>query len=153
MARNNELPVASPAVTFSPEALKAVIAAAIAEHEAQKAQQAKSDTSTDMEKLTVKAFARAGFKDVKPRIDTLTYAKWVEQGFKVKEGERAIKVKSLRLFHRSQVEPISKQEQAEYLAKRGKLPKVSPVEPPKAPPAPKPLRKSAKVLITEPGNA
>jgi hypothetical protein len=163
MARS---PVASPAVTFTPAELQAVIAAAIAEHEAAKASKGKTDTSGEMEKATVKAFKRAGFGEVTPRVDTLTYGKWVEQGFKVKEGEHATKVKNLRLFHRSQVEPISKQEQADYLAKReaktaDKLPKPSPVEPVKAAanPAPAPAnpaktpRKNTKVLITEPGNA
>ncbi len=165
MARSTtQAPVAHP--TFTPEALQRVIAEAIAAHEASKAQKAKADTSTEMERLAVKAFRRAGFGEVKPRVDTLTYGKWVEQGFKAKAGEHAIKVRNLRLFHRSQVEPISKQEQAEYLAKReaktaDKLPKPSPVEPVKAAanPAPAPAnpaktpRKNTKVLITEPGNA
>jgi hypothetical protein len=50
------------AVTFTQEALRAVIAQAIAEHDAAKAQQAKADTSADMDKACIKAFVRAGYK-------------------------------------------------------------------------------------------
>jgi hypothetical protein len=152
--------IANPPVTMTAEALKQVIAQAIAEHDAAKAEQAKSDNSADMDRLCIKGFVRAGYKaeTIQPRQNVLTYAKWVEKGFKVKEGEHATKVKNLRLFHVSQVEPITKKEQAEYLAKRAaksadKLPLVSPVEMPKAQPAPKPPVKNAKVLIAEPGNA
>jgi hypothetical protein len=136
--RNTQVPAANPPVTLTHEALQQVIAQAVAEHEANKPQKAKSDTSTDMEKAAIRAFTKKGFKDVQPRVNTLTYAKWIEAGRRVKEGEKSIKVKNLRLFHISQTEPISKAEQTEYLAKRAaktadKLPKVSPVsEPPKA---------------------
>jgi hypothetical protein len=41
------------AVTFTQEALRAVIAQAIAEHDAAKAQQAKADTSADMDKACI----------------------------------------------------------------------------------------------------
>jgi hypothetical protein len=150
MARNSQAPVVNPPVTFTPEQLQAVIAQAIAEHEASKAQKAKADTSTEMEKLAVKAFRRAGFGEVLPRVDTKTYGLWVADGFKVKEGEKSIKVKQLRLFHRSQVEPITKAEQAEYLAKRAaktadKLPPVSPVSEPSKPAA-KTSAKTAKAV-------
>ena len=93
----------------------------------------------------------------------MTFAKWVEKGFRAKQGETAVRVKSLRLFHSSQVEPMPKEDQAEYLAKRtarieaktaDKLPKISPVsEPPKPATELKPARKNVKVLLTEPGNA
>jgi hypothetical protein len=148
--RNTQAPIANPPVTLTQDALAKVIAAAIAEHEANKAQKAKSDTSTDMEKAAIRAFTKKGFKDVQPRVNTLTYAKWVEAGRKVKAGEQSVKVKNLRLFHVSQTEPISKAEQTEYLAKRAaktadKLPPVSPVaEPPK--PAAKPSAKTAKAV-------
>jgi len=140
MARNTNAVVAQHAVTLTPEALQQVIAQAIAEHEAAKAQKAKADTSTEMERLTIKAFRRAGYDETRilPRQNVLTYAKWVEKGFKVKEGQRAVVVKSLRLFHADQVEKINKEEQAEYLVKRqeriaaktsDKLPPVSPIAP------------------------
>jgi hypothetical protein len=125
-------PIANPNVTFSPEQLQAVIAQAIREHEESKAQKAQADSSDEMDRLCVKAFKRSGFQDVQPRVNILTYGKWVEKGFRVKPGEQSIKVRNLRLFHASQVEPISKKEQAEYLAKRAaktsdRLPKPSPI--------------------------
>src|SRR5262245_65414668 len=111
-------PIAQPTVTFTPEKLQEVIAAAIHEHEQNKALKAQANSSAEMDRLTVAAFKRKGFANVTPRVDVLTYAKWVEKGFKVKEGEHAIKVKNLRLFCAAQVQPITKAEQAEYLAKR-----------------------------------
>jgi len=99
-------------------------------------QQEKAETkSADMEGLTVKAFKRAGYGEVTPRVDTKTYNLWVEAGRRVKPGEHAIKVKQLRLFHVSQTEEISKQEQAAILEKKAaktdsgtasKLPQVTP---------------------------
>jgi hypothetical protein len=102
-------------VTFSPEQLQAVIAQAIAEHEKNRQAQTKTDVTDQMNVLTVRAFRKAGYNeaDVKPRENILTYSKWVEKGFKVKQGERSVAVKSLRLFHERQVEPISKKEQEE----------------------------------------
>jgi hypothetical protein len=127
-------------VTFSPEQLQAVIAQAIAEHEKSRQAQTKTDTTDQMNALTIRAFKRAGYNeaDIKPRENILTYSKWVEKGFKAKAGERSVAVKSLRLFHESQVEPISKTEQAEYLARRAakttdRLPKPSPAAEPVKP--------------------
>jgi hypothetical protein len=64
------------------------------------------------------------------------------EGLRVKSGEHAVKCRSLRLFHRSQCEPVSKQEQAKYLQEReakvaakssaSRLPAVSPVAASKA---------------------
>jgi hypothetical protein len=126
------------AVTLTPEALRAVIAQAIAEHDAQKAQQAKADTSTEMEALTIKAFRRAGYKaeDIRPRENIKTYNLWLQDGFRVKPGETSVRVKTLRLFHASQVDKLNpveaKKALAELEAKRSKrtadkLPPVSPV--------------------------
>jgi hypothetical protein len=163
MAKSATQSTTSPVVTFTPEALRAVIAQAIAEHEAAKGAQAKVDSSAEMETATVKAFKRAGYGEVKPRIETKTYNLWLQDGLRVKPGEKATKVRNLRLFHRSQVEPMTTAEKKTALAeleeKRAKrtadkLPPVSPViAAPKMTPAPKEPRKSAKVLITEPGNA
>ena len=57
------------------------------------------ERSTDMDSFCIRAFKRAGIENVRPREDVLTYGKWVEQGFKVKQG--TVRVKNLRLFHRS----------------------------------------------------
>jgi len=155
-------------VTFSPEQLQAVIAQAIAEHEASKSQKVNVDSSVDMEKATVRAFARAGYKSVTPRVDAKTYNLWLAEGRRVKEGEKSIRVRHLRLFHRDQTEELTavekKQALADLEAKRSartadKLPKVSPIEqvnPVQAQPAPAPAkapRKGAKILITSGGNA
>ncbi len=139
---NRTVPIAQPPVTFSPAELQAVIAAAIAEHEAAKAQRAKASTSDKYTALTISAFKRAGFKpeDIKPRENTLTFNKWLEKGYRPKEGERAIAVKGLRLFHASQVRELTAQDGDMVAAKAAKgvpvatadlLAKPSPVEPAK----------------------
>lgn len=51
-----------------------------------------------------KAFKKAGFGEVKPREDVMTYNRWMANGFKVKAGEKSVKVMQFRLFHKSQVE-------------------------------------------------
>jgi hypothetical protein len=153
-------PIASPTVSFTPEALKQVIAQAIAEHDAQKAQQAKADVSSDMDRLCTKAFVRAGYKseDIKPRENVRTYNLWLQAGYRVKAGEQSVRCKSLRLFHASQVEKLNAVEHKKALAeletKKAKrtsdvLPKPSPIA--EAPVAARP--KAAKVLISEHGNA
>jgi hypothetical protein len=115
--------------TFTLEQLNAVVAQAVAEALAQRE---KNTRTVDMEALAIKAFRRAGYGEVKPRQDVKTYALWIADGFKVREGEKSVRVKSLRLFHRSQVEPISEAEKAAYLAQRAaktadRLPAVSPL--------------------------
>ena len=55
--------------------------------------------------LAVRQFKKAGFTgDLRPRENIQTYNRWLSQGFKVKTGERSIRVKQFRLFHKSQVE-------------------------------------------------
>jgi N-terminal domain of anti-restriction factor ArdC len=67
--------------------------------------------------LCIKAFQKKGYKDVKPRENVLTYNLWVKAGRKVKEGEHAIRVANLRLFHVSQTEPMAAKERTAFLAK------------------------------------
>lgn len=57
----------------------------------------------------VEAFTKAGFKDVQPRVNVLTYNKWIAAGFKVKKGQKSIKVNNFPLFHQDQVEPLAAQ--------------------------------------------
>ncbi|MBD4236239.1 hypothetical protein GUH38_02775, partial [Xanthomonas citri pv. citri] len=85
-------------VSFTPEALQVVIAQAIAEHEAKKAAVKKGETTDKYTALCISAFKRAGFKaeDIKPRENVLTFNKWLEKGFRPKEGEKAVAVKGLR---------------------------------------------------------
>lgn len=129
-------PAANPPVTLTQDALKALMAQVRAEALAEREATAKGDTAAQMEAATVRAFKRAGFSEVKPRENVLTYNKWIEQGRKVKEGEKCTKVKNLRLFHISQTEPLAAKEKAKLLAERearkaaktaDKLPAVSPV--------------------------
>lgn len=103
------------------------VAAAVAKRDAQQASSAKADSSAKMEALTLKAFRKAGFEDIKPRENVLTYGKWIEAGRKVKEGEKSVKVKNLRLFHISQTEPITAKEKAAILA--AKAAKATPAKP------------------------
>ena len=127
---------ASPNVTFSPEQLRAVIAQAIAEHEASKAQQAKADTSADMDRLCVKAFVKQGYaaESVKPRVNCLTFNKWLAKGFRPKEGEKAVAIKGLRLFHQDQVRPLGAEDAEMVAAKAARgVPVTMPAKPaPKA---------------------
>lgn len=53
----------------------------------------------------VTAFTAAGYKDVKPRENVLTYGKWGEKGRLVKKGEKAVRVGPFNLFHFDQTEP------------------------------------------------
>jgi hypothetical protein len=108
------------AMSFTPAALKAVLDNAIAEALAAAGVSPKAGKQGSVPKNTivdgrteqqlkidimvVKAFKKAGFGDVKPREDVQTYNRWLANGFKVKPGERATKIKQFRLFHKSQVE-------------------------------------------------
>ena len=67
-------------------------------------EKAKNRAKTDAE--AVKNFKAEGYKDVQPRINVMTYLKWVENGRRVKKGQKAIKCGSFPLFHVDQTEPI-----------------------------------------------
>lgn len=63
----------------------------------------------------IKVFTAAGYKDVKPRVNVLTYGKekpdgtvtgWLGKGRKVKAGEHGHKVGPFNLFHVDQTEEI-----------------------------------------------
>lgn len=63
----------------------------------------------------IKVFTAAGFKDVRPRVNVLTYGKvkedgtktgWLDQGRKVKKGEKSHRVGNFNLFHIDQTENI-----------------------------------------------
>lgn len=113
----------SKTVTFTPEALQAVIAQAVALAMADKkaankplAKAAQSDRSLKNAIKTVKAFKKAGFGDVKPHEDVLTFNRWMAKGFRPMEGSKSLKVGNLRLFHKSQVRQLSVEEKAEMQA-------------------------------------
>lgn len=111
-------------ITLTSDALKALLAEAVSaalsqvkETKIQAAKDGKSERSIKNEMLTVKAFKKAGYGDVKPHEDVKTYNRWLAEGRKVKTGEKSVKVKNLRMFHKSQTEVISSEEKAEALAK------------------------------------
>ncbi|WP_316200794.1 MULTISPECIES: hypothetical protein [unclassified Bradyrhizobium] len=118
---------------------QAVAAALAAKTAAEPAKPAKASKADETAQAAIKAFKRAGYADVQPHVNVLTYSKWLQQGRKVKAGEKAIKAKNLRLFHVSQTEPIAKAEAEALLAQKAakatsgpsasKLPSVSPVAP------------------------
>lgn len=64
----------------------------------------------------VKAFTKAGYRDVQPRVNVMTYGKrdasgkavsgWLAQGRMVRKGEKAIKVGPFSLFHVTQTDPL-----------------------------------------------
>ena len=114
---------------------------------------AKADATEAADKACIRAFTKKGYKPeaIKPRVTTLTFNKWLEQGRRVKEGEKSVTVGRFRLFHLDQTREMTKAERAEALAalaaKRegkgtaSKLPPVSPI--PSAAPKAAKGRKSA----------
>ncbi len=110
-------------VTFTPAKLQAVIAEAVAIAMGQKkadgkaaAQAGKSERSLKNEIAVVKAFKKAGFGDVTPHKDVKTFNRWVAEGLRPIEGSKSLKIKNLRLFHRTQCRTITLEERAELKA-------------------------------------
>src|ERR1700732_4565115 len=118
---------ANPPVSFSAEELQRVIAqataAAVAEATASlraemqaalaaktPAVSGKGDRSIENEIAVVKAFKKAGFENVKPHEDVRTFNRWLAAGYRPMEGSKSLKVKNLRLFHKSQCRPITAEE-------------------------------------------
>jgi len=122
---------ANPPVTLTQEALKALMSKVREEALAERDAATKANSAAAMEAAVVKAFKRSGFQDVQPRVNCLTFNKWIEKGMRPKEGEKAVKVKNLRLFHQSQCRPLTKEDRAALADKTAKkdsrLPTVSPL--------------------------
>lgn len=64
----------------------------------------------------IRKFTAAGYKDVKPRVNVLTYGKtkpdgtqtgWKSKGRQVRKGEKGLSVGPFVLFHESQTDPIT----------------------------------------------
>jgi len=134
-------------VTFNPEPLKAVldqaVAAALAKHDAKSKPTIAANSNSkapqnaaQMDQRVVKAFRRAGFTDAQPRLNVLTYRKWLEQGYRVKPGEKSVKVAQFRLFHASQTQPFNPSTERTVVPlkpkkgkKAAKAPAAAPVQP------------------------
>lgn len=114
-------------VTLSKTDLTALIAAAVAQ--ALQAQpkagagkttpalvDGKTERQIKIDIAVCRAFKKAGYGEVKPREDVQTYNRWLSQGYKVKTGEKSVKVKQFRLFHKSQVEFVGLPDKAEQRA-------------------------------------
>jgi len=113
-------------VTFSPEALAAIVNAVQQALDAKKSGKtvtgvtplnAKSERSIKNEIAVVRAFKKAGFGDVKPHIDVKTFNRWMADGMRPIEGSKSLKVKNLRLFHVKQVRALTAEEKQEAQAK------------------------------------
>jgi hypothetical protein len=118
--------------TLTPDALKAIIAEVMQSMAVKMPNPFMDNGKKDqIETLTVRAFKRAGFGEVTPRVDVKTFNKWVAEGLRPKEGEKAIRVKQFRLFHKSQVRPLTKDELAARDAKQPAPASVVPLKPAK----------------------
>ena len=62
--------------------------------------------------LVTEAFTKAGYSDVQPRVNVLTYDKWVEAGRRVRKGEKSVRVGNFALFHITQTDVIGATEAA-----------------------------------------
>ncbi len=107
------------ALTLSPEVIAAIAAAVAAAKPAKKGKGKEKTTGrkplTDeqkqanrdkTDKATMVNFKVKGYDDVQPRINVMTYNKWIENGRRVKKGEKATICGSFALFHVAQTESI-----------------------------------------------
>ena len=54
----------------------------------------------------IKLFTAKGITDVQPRVNVMTYDKFLDQGRRVRKGEKSTKVGAFSLFHVSQTDPV-----------------------------------------------
>jgi len=137
MTRSPKTTDASPEVSFSPQALQALLEevtagrkliadtmAALTEQKAEldalKTKVAdqpvrlrvagKSERSVKNEIAVVRAFKAKGFGNVTPHVDVKTFNKWMLDGLRPIEGSKSLRVGNLRLFHKSQLRPLTMEE-------------------------------------------
>jgi hypothetical protein len=114
---------ALPETTFSPELLSKILneltetkkqlTGLMAERQAKPSVSTgdKINLSDKNDKDCIRIFKKAGFKEpLTPRVNILTFRKWVENGYRPVEKSKALKVNNLRLWHVSQVRPLTKAE-------------------------------------------
>lgn len=69
----------------------------------------KAERRAKVDEATLVAFKAKGYKDVQPRVNVMTYDKWIENGRRVRKGEKSVKCGSWPLFHLDQTDPIATQ--------------------------------------------
>ena len=135
-------PAALPGVTFSPQALQALLEAVTAQRqeiadlkekmiESNKRKMdkiakvptmsvaGKSERSIQNELQTIRAFAKAGFKDNRPHETIKTFNRWMAEGLRPMPGSKSLKVGNLRLFHKSQCQAVTAAEKAANAKQQG----------------------------------
>lgn len=110
-------------VSVTKDDLASMIAAAVAAAVATKPKKAKGEKTvrkpmteeqkaerrSKVDEATLVSFTAKGYKDVQPRINVMTYDKWIENGRRVRKGEKSVKCGSWPLFHLDQTDPINTQ--------------------------------------------
>ena len=91
-------------------------------------------TPDQTDAAVAKAFKKAGYASVTPRVDVMTYNRWLAEGRKVKAWEKSIKINQFRLFHKLQTEPFNPSTEGVVqlkpkAKKAAKAPAAAPVEP------------------------
>lgn len=77
----------------------------------------KAERRAKVDEQTVVAFTAKGYKDVQPRVNVMTYDKWIENGRRVRKGEKSTKCGSWPLFHLSQTDDIAGHDKVEQHTK------------------------------------
>jgi predicted transcriptional regulator len=120
-ASTSNTQAANPPVTFdvNDPAFQAIVSQAVAARlAAMKPEKAtankmsiagKSERAIKNELQTIKAFKKIGVTAT-PHVDVFTFNLWVKKGFRPIEGSKSVRVNNLRLFHKSQCRPITKDE-------------------------------------------
>ena len=65
-----------------------------------------------LDAATFANFKAKGYVDIQPRINIMTFNRWIENGRRVKRGEKATICGSFPLFHVAQTEPLLAEEDA-----------------------------------------
>lgn len=92
-------------MTNETKLLTKLLAALTAKPSKSKGRKAKGRPTTEsLAADCIAAFKKAGYTDVQPKVNVMTYNKWVEAGRRVRPGEKGTKVGAFTLFHISQTD-------------------------------------------------
>jgi len=98
------------------QAVEAKMVALAAERPAKMSIAGKTEKQLKSKMQCIRAFKKAGFGVVKPHEDVKTFNKWASEGYRPKEGTKAIKCGAFRLFHRSQLRKLTSEEKEKLVA-------------------------------------